>query len=352
MNTYYVQYHSRTAAALAARDRQQTLPRDLWEFNFPRQTAKVVLTDSTKSSDRVNLHTGLNIIIHLKESSVEDVKGLSKNFAEMLLNLVTFSTLAFCDAAKLVSLIDATGKETWPAMFYNYSTEVMPSLSVIDHNHFGELFEAYDKSPDKERVSRALSWLRKGINQHDSIDEFICYWTGLEVIKHFFRRDPRFIRGKKGDEWDGIKDIFTKELGITDFDLVKGARISLFHGTREADNTFVQEIGTYREPLRKGLIFCIGRLLNITNASIMAVVNRIPKRIPLEPWTVLKGTLKDLPSDFGELLKNYPSIAMEKVERQFAIGPQGNLSVTLKAPHRFNLPKGGNFNAQSIEYWG
>ena len=355
MNTYYVQYHSRTAAALATRDRQQTLPRDLWEFNFPQLAAKVVLTDSIKSSDRVNLHTGLNIIVHLKGSSVEDVNGLSKNFAEMLLNLVTFSTLAFCDAAKLVSLIDDTGKETWPAMFYNYSTEgkeVVPSLRVIDQNHFGEVFEAYDKSPDKERVSRALSWLRKGINQHDSIDEFICYWTGLEVIRHFFRRDPRFIRGKKGDEWDGIKDIFTKELGTTDFDLIKGARIGLFHGKRELDNTFVQEIGTYREPLRKGLIFCIGRLLNITNASIMTVVNRIPKRIPPEPWTLLKGTLKDLPSDFDELVKNYPSIAMEKVERQFAIDPQGNLSVTFKTPHRFNLPKGGKFNAQSIEYWG
>jgi hypothetical protein len=355
MNTYYVQYHSRTAAALATRNRQQTLPLNLWEFNFPQLAAKVVLTDSIKSSDHVNLHTGLTIIIHLQGSSMEDVKGLSKNFAEMLLNLVTFSTLAFCDAAKLVSLIDATGKKTWPAMFYNYpteGTEVVPSLRVINHNHFGELFEAYDKSPDKERVSRALSWLRKGINQLDSIDEFICYWTGLEVIRHFFRRDPRFIRGKKGDEWDGVKYIFTKELSITDFDLAKEARIGLFHGTRELDNTFVQEIGTYRESLRKGLIFCIGILLNMTNASIMAVVNRIPKRIPLETWTLLKGTLKDLPSDFDELVKNYPSIAMEKVEKQFTIGPQGNLSVTLNAPHRFNLPKGGKFNAQSIEYWG
>lgn len=84
----------------------------------------------------------------------------------------------------------------------------------------------------------------------------------------------------------------------------------------------------------------------------MAVVNRIPKRIPPEPWTLLKGTLKDLPSDFDEMVKNYPSIAMEKVEKQFAIDPQGNLSVTFKTPHRFNLPEGGKFNAQSIEYWG
>jgi len=355
MSTYYVQYHSRTAASLAARDRQQTLPRGLWEFNFPHQAAKVVLTDSIMSSDAMNLHTGLNIIVHLKESSAEDAKGLSKNFAEMLLNLVTFSTLASCDAAKLVTLIDATEKGMWPTMFCNYSTEgkeVMASLNVIDHNQFGELFEAYDKSPDKERISRALSWLRKGINEHDSIDEFICYWLGLEVIRHFFRRDPRFIRGKKGDEWDGIKSIFTKELGITDFDLIKGARIDLLHGKRKLDNIFVQEIRTYREPLRKGLIFCIGRLLGITDASIMAVVNRTPKRIPPEPWTVLKGTLKDLQSNFDELVKNYPSIAMEKVDKQFAIDQQGNLGVTLQATHQFHSPKGGKFNAESIEYWG
>jgi len=309
-----------------------------------------------KCSDAVNLHTGLNIIVHLKETSTGDAKELSKNFAEMLLNLVTFSTLASCDTAKLVSLIDATEKEAWPTMFCNYSTEgkeVMPSLplSVIDHNQFGELFEAYDKSPDKERVSQVLSWLRKGINEHDSIDEFVCYWSGLEVIKHFFRRDTRFIRGKKGDEWNGIRGIF-KQLGITDFDDIKSARIGLLHGTRELDNTFVQEISTYREALRKGLIFCAGRLLGITDASIMAVVNRTPKRIPPEPWTVLKGTVKDLQSNFDELVKNYPSIAMEKVERQFAIDSQGNIGVTLKSTHQFNSPQGGNFSAQSIEYWG
>ena len=71
---------------------------------------KIVLFDAIKHTDNTNLHTGLNMIATLKANSVEEAKESSKNFVETALNLISFSTLTYCNPAKLVSAINIVDK--------------------------------------------------------------------------------------------------------------------------------------------------------------------------------------------------------------------------------------------------
>ena len=106
MNRCFIQYYSRTLASLAGVERQQILPLPVWEFSFPSYEMRIVLNDAIKKISGGNLHNGLNMIVDIQAESEEEAKDISKNSVEFILNLVSFSTLAYCNAAKLVSIID------------------------------------------------------------------------------------------------------------------------------------------------------------------------------------------------------------------------------------------------------
>ena len=152
MNKYCIQYHSRTRVALARRAKQQTFPLPAWIFNYPKlpnYELKIALSDHVNKADNFNLHTGLNIIADVKADSEEEAKDILKNHVETLLNLISFSSLTYCDAATLVSIIGITDKEIHPSSYYVYpfsEQEIIGGLRVIDHRTFRTVFEAYDKS--------------------------------------------------------------------------------------------------------------------------------------------------------------------------------------------------------------
>lgn len=354
MNRYSIQYHSRTQVALTKLDKQQTLPLPGWVFNFPVEEVKIFLFDATKRTDDVNLHTGLNLTTVLKANSLEEAKETSKNFVETTLNLVSFSTLTSCSPAKLASIMDVpyAHAKAYPFIHYAYpfdEQEIIGSLSVIDEPAFRELFDAYTRSPNQQRTLRASTWLRKGIGEENSVDEFISYWIGLEVIKHVL--SPEKMNTDK--EWGKVEEVFTEKLHFQNFKKIRqDGRNGLLHGFRQLDNEFVKEIESYVEPIRKTLIFCLGNVLCLRERTTIAIANKAPRRIRQSPWTVLEGLLKNMPKDFDRLVKNYPMIDYEKANKKFSIDKSGELSMTFPVTYRFHGPSDAKWEVKAIELWG
>jgi hypothetical protein len=360
MNRYIIQYHSSTLAALSKRAKQQIFPLSGWIFNYPNipnYELKIALIDHVKKVGNSNLHTGLNIITDLEADSEEEAKDISKIHAENLLNLISFSSVTYCDAAKLVSIINITDKDSHPLSYYVYpfsEQEIISGLRVIDQPTFSRVFEAYDKSSHQSRTLRALTWLRKGIGEANPLDEFICYWTALEVIKGILRRNLRH-KIKNPREWYGIKVILTDKLSFHNFDNIKETRRRLFHGGKEEDKLdedFVRRIKTYLEPMRKTIIFGIGSIWDLEEDNIVSIANKTPRRIEQMPWTTLKGNLKNLQKNFNELVKNYPTFEAEITNKQISISQEGNLQLEFKLAHHFHATGAVTFTPTGTQLWG
>lgn len=361
MNRYSIRYHSSTRVALARRAEQQIPPPPTWTFNYPnipKYELTIALSDHVKRIDNINLHTGLNIIADIRADSEEEAIKISKNYAETLLNIISFSTLTYCDSATLVSIINIVDdKEGFPLSYYVYpfkEQEIVSSINKIDEPTFRAIFEAYDKSSYQSRTLRALAWLRKGIGEENPVDQFICYWTGWEVIMGILRRNLK-NKIKNPGKWDGIKVILTDNLSFQNFDAIKNARRRLFHGGKEEDeldDKFMREIRSYLEPMRKTLVFGIGSIWGLENSIISTIANKTPKSIDQAPWSILKGNIKNLPKSFNELIKKYPSIDAEVTDKQFSIDEDGGLSITYKVPHHFRGPSGSEWELKEMELWG
>jgi len=355
MNKYYIQYHSRTLASLQNRKDQQSAKRSMWAFEFPTTSVKVALSDNIKRLRDFNLHTGLNMVVHLGAPSLEGARVLSKQYAEMLLRLVSFSTLASCDPAGLVSLIDVTNQDEFPARFSTHrlgQEELMEPLIVMDASDFGALFQAYntDDYPDPDRVARALMWLRKGITEREVIDEFICYWTAIEMVSSVLRDKLRF-EVKDPQLWDGIRSILVNKVKYDDFDGIYQARQGLLHGFRELNNEFREEIRAYIQPMIKSLVFAVGDILKLDKHLTEAIVDKAVKKSPVRYTTVLEGTLKNLSSDFERITKDYPSVEVQSSDTQFSLGQDGNVTATLEPTHTFHFGAGVVFSVHRLELW-
>ena len=69
-------------------------------------------------------------------------------------------------------------------------------------------------------------------------------------------------------------------------------------------------------------------------------------------WHVLKGNLENLPKDFNELIKNYPTLEAEITNKQFSINQEGNLDIEFKVSHRFHAISGVKWALTEMQAWG
>jgi len=359
MNRYIIEYHSKTRVALNKRKEQQTLPLNQWLFNYPNlQDCKlaIVVKDRVIKRNDINLHTGLNIFTDIITESEQKAIEITKEHVETILSLISFTTFAYCDAAMRNSIISVE-KEVHPFRCNVYpfgEQEILGSLIKIDQSEFSKIFESYEKSDEKPRILRALSWLRKGMGEENPVDEFISYWTGLEVIKSILRRNLK-TKIQTVLEWDGVENIFTRELKFYKFEAIKDARRRLFHGGKEEDtldNNFMEEIKGYLEPMRKALIYCIGNILTVEHDIIVGIANKTPQRIELNPWSVIKGKLKNLPSDFVNIIQSYPTLDANMFDKQYSINAEGALTINGKTSHHFMGGSGIKLEKLEIELWG
>lgn len=81
-------------------------------------------------------------------------------------------------------------------------------------------------------------------------------------------------------DWDGVKDVFYRKVGFHDFDKIEAAKDGLVHGFREIDTTFINELESYLEVMRKGLISAIGYILGLNERSYEIIAAKIPVRTP------------------------------------------------------------------------
>lgn len=359
MNRYIIEYFSKTRASLSNMKEQQTTSPKQWIINFPNLKdckLTIAILDNLEKYDDLYLHTGLKILTDITTDSEEKAKEISKEWVEAILNLISFSSLIYCDKAIVVSIINIV-KEEHPYRYYVYpfnEKEVLGYLTKIDHSKFDEIFNAFDKSNEKPRILRSLSWLRKGIGEENSVDEFISYWTSLEVIKSILRRNLK-TKLKRVSDWGGVEDIFITKLSFHNFGSIIKARRRLFHGGREGDtldNDFMEEIKGFLEPMRKALVYCIGSILNVENDAISVIANKIPKRNELYLYSIYKGDLINLPIDFNELVKDYPRFDVNVIEKKYSINEEGGLRTDFKTQHRFSSGIGIRLEKLEIEFWG
>jgi hypothetical protein len=243
-----------------------------------------------------------------------------------------------------------------PYEFEHYSypffgQELIGSLSVIEELTFRLIFDAYKDNPHQQRIMRALTWLRKGLGEETTVDEFVSYWVGLEVIKCILRRKLVWKIRNPG-EWAGVEDIFTNKLNFQNFRTIeKNARNALLHGYRALDDQLVKEIDAYIEPVRKTLIFCIGSILGLQDDITLVICNKVPRRIRRSPWAVLEGNMSNLPAGFDELARDFPTINSEIVDKRFTVDEKGELSMAFKIRQTFIGPSEAKLEITASQSW-
>ena len=350
MTRFLIQYYSTTLASIASRIEQQSLPLQGWKLEFPSDNTTLILNDAIERLDDVNLHVGLNLILERYSHSREDAEADTKAIAENILNLITYSTLAFCGAARLTSITEFQehGNPLFSSYIYPFDeNEKMGSIVPVAQQEFREIFDAMGKTGGQERVARALSWLRKGINEENIVDEFAAYWIGLEVLKSILRRMLK-MKSKKPAEWDGVKNIYVNELHFSDFDKVEKARDKLFHGFESLTTAFIDEIKAHTEPTRKTLLASLASVLGLPQPTRDSLQNKTVRRIRKKPWTVIWGEMENLPSALDEIAGNFPRISAQP-KITYSLSPTGELEMKIEVAHQFHGPDGVSWHPTDSE---
>jgi hypothetical protein len=198
---------------------------------------------------------------------------------------------------------------------------------------------------------RALSWFRKGVGEENPVDEFISYWTGLEIVKCILRRNLKSQR-KKVDEWDGVKDIYENILHYSRFDDgAKEARNGLLHGSHELSPDFVNEISTYIEPLRKTLIISIGEIIGLEKQVTDSIILKDIRKTSLNLFNVIEGEVEGLAYEFEKIVENYPKLRLEMHNIKCEFDSEGDLKVTGEQNLRFFCTPNAKLLTKAGELW-
>lgn len=351
MAVFLVRHVTSTPASIGTRQEQQKSRIRGFSFDLPEPSLSIFLTNSLEEVDGLRLHVGLNIVITIASFSEAEAEAESKLIAETLLNLISYSTLASCSPARLVSVLEFTGEEH--SMFrtniypFNKDTALV-AQSPINQLVLQELLLAFFSSAEAEQVARALSWFRKGLNEENVVDEFIAYWSGLEVIKTPLRRRLR-LHQRKVDNWEAIRQVYEDDLHLRDFEHLKETRNSLLHGYRPLTTEFVGEIESNIEPTRKTLIAAIAHSLNLKETTRVSLLGKEPRRIRKYPWMTIRGELTDLPLNIADLIDNFPTITGEPTTTH-TIDDDGNLEVKTDLSLHFYGPGAMRFRGQLQEH--
>ncbi|MCK4733058.1 MAG: hypothetical protein KAT65_11440 [Methanophagales archaeon] len=190
MSEFYIQYYTRTRLNISDWKEWEQTPLPAHRFDF--RDATVAMRDCVRQEGADKFHVGLEFIVQTHATNEEEAKEKSKIFVEIISNLISFSTLSFCDAANINNVIEIKrGVNLSPSQFYIYPFKddfIIGSSVKIDEAVFGEIWNKYNKSGHQQSSMRAMSWFRKGLNE-TGLDEFISYWIGVEILKGILKSD-------------------------------------------------------------------------------------------------------------------------------------------------------------------
>jgi hypothetical protein len=252
MKRFIYHFHSRSLAAIANRQAHQTPPLAAWKFIFAGSGVSVGIGDLLVTQESLNLHKGLRLFVEVQAPSEDEAQAAAKAHSELVLNSIAFTTRVSSPAAKLQGSIELGDQSPYPFTSTAYpadnDNESVSTLRQIDEETFKAVFNAYTASPqDRGRILRALSWLRKGLNENDQTDEFVSYWIGIEILSCLLR-DRLKMKARNPSQWAGIEDVFTRKLSLSNFQDMKLARDELLHGLKELSATFIADVRSYRVP--------------------------------------------------------------------------------------------------------
>lgn len=350
MNTFYLHFFAEIPASISSRLEHKKLPAQVWSFLFPGLSTEVFVMDSLKEINNIKLHVGLDFFARTEDQDDKHAQQKAKNLVESILNIISLEALSSCKPAQLMSLIDTTNRDVCATKFYLRpfdSSFPLSSLVKIERTRLDLLWKAYDTSGNKERIMRSLSWLRKGINSDNVVDEFISYWIALEILQCILRKKAK---------WDGIKDVFVQqEISATcSFDDICDARQELFHGFHELSGDFIKKLKSYLDTLRRSAIYANLVCLKIDKSSLdySALINRYPRRQQIRPYSVVKGILKNLPQNVKTIIGSFPKVEFTLEGVNVSVSENEKINMSWKTNNKFTLPRDCTFECSEFEFWG
>lgn len=355
MTKFFFHFTAKTPASVNSRLEQQVRPREMWSFTYGSNThLKLALTDSVRERDGVQLHQGLDVFVQLVAEESQDAQKEAKGRAEQILSVATLVSQTSCAPSKMMSVIQDIENQPSESRFQNYLFEgknLVPPIRKLDENTFKVVFGACAQTDDGDRISRAIFWLRKGLEEDYATDAFIAYWVGLEVLSGLLRRKLQ-MRVKNPQKWDGLKEIVESKTDVSDFDQLKSDRDKLLHGLSPLTTDFVSQIGRYRDDTRKALVYAVCDLLNLPDTVPTQILQNQPMKVSPNISTALCGTIEGIPKTFEELVANYLQTVDFEVEGKTIITESGEIQQSGKYNFRRVGPEGAKWSTIAIEQWG
>ncbi len=292
-----LRYHANSMVALNNRRKLQQMPPRRWEFQFPRSGGKVYVWDNVEVRE-VSLHAGLKIIVLLEGTHSDDIEGVATSLTDRILDMFSFTAMAQCGVPRLISHISTNDDGTSTGTFFQTpdpdSTIVTGTPRAINESIFKAAWEACGANDEAEQqVLLALKWFCKAIREKYVIDQFISYWTALEVANSTFRNIAKMKTGKKPPKWKPAIGVFATKIKSVGFEEVKQARNYVLHGREPISQDFTARIRSYIMPMRNVVAYLVGGILGLDDALTGAITSNTTRRLLIETSVGLKGSFQN-----------------------------------------------------------
>ena len=159
---------------------------------------EAALYDSLQHHDGIWLHGGMGKDMYVEAEAAESARRKAFGLAESGLAFMSFSQMSPCYPAKLLLTYDATpGLQNRPFEYQHAVHDVPPTLASLRKVET-DLFFAVSSQYEfvTVRLGRAIQWMRKGLMEHHTLDEFASYWVALEIVAAELKK----VVGTAGEE--------------------------------------------------------------------------------------------------------------------------------------------------------
>jgi hypothetical protein len=353
MGKYFARYFIESPNAIGIRNDIENGKVLGWKFNF--------------GSNEIGLYDhkqGLWADCYIEADSQLSAEEKSKIFIENILNLIDFSTSSASNSPFFISIYEATDGLSSRAFKQIFYTSI-PDRNIVAINKeiFEEIFYTFNKNQDA-RITRAISWLRKGYLEQKFIDKFVAFWTGLESINELLcdllniaNKDRKTRCNRCGNLISSVSSVGIKRLFVDIIDIktelfekIRKARGKLLHGGGPLDNNFIEEIKRYIPLVKKALIMGIGRLLSIKSETIEKILQKNNRLYNERLRIILKANLMNfIPPSLDEFGKQPRFDLIEQNLLERLVDKKGKLNLKVKSNF---IAQNAIFNNISFELWG
>jgi hypothetical protein len=297
-------------------------------------------------------------------------------FCERLLGLLSYSHMSPCHPARLEMTYDADPGQQERAFTFIRTRTVseLASLRKIDLDLFRSVSEGqhFDDTPKW----LALEWFRKGLTEQHTLDEFVAYWSALEIIAGILKQLYSSSSEKSyphcpickrrmaacshcgGDvgtasPWSGVFHLIDQGIGLDRkaFGLVRKFRGGMLHGGTDLSKQAVERMKA-RElvVLRRLVVFALAASFQLPKEVTERIANQTVHRVVSPLNTRLFGTLV---LDCGEppSIENVgaqPFLGIIGNSESFKLNEHSKLSASTKVEYK---AVGATFKVNKAELW-